>query len=108
MHSEDKCKAETGLSDEELAFYDAISGLGEEAYDMPFLCDLVRDVVQAVKRHLKVDWTKPHRQNVKAGVVAAVKMVLRRKKIKAKQFDFILNRVMKQAEALYEDWPMAA
>jgi len=108
MLSEDKRKVKTGLSDEELAFYDAISGLGEEAYDMPFLCDLIRDIVQAVKRNLKVDWTKPHRQDVKAGVVAAVKMVLRRKKIKAKQFDFILNRVMKQAEALYEDWPMAA
>lgn len=75
---------------------------------MPFFCDLVRGIVQAVKRNLKVDWTKPHRQDVKAGVVAAVKMVLRRKKIKAEQFDFILNRVIKQAEALYEDWPIAA
>ena len=108
MLSEDRRKTETGLSDEEIAFYDAISGLGEEAYDMPFLCNLVREIFQAVKRNLKVDWTKPHRQDVKAGVVAAVKMVLRRKKIKAEQFDFILNRVMKQAEALYEDWPMAA
>ena len=83
-------------------------GLGGEAYDMPFLCDLVREIVQVVKRNLKVDWTKPHRQNAKAGVVAVVKIVLRRNKIKAEQFDFILNRVMKQAEALYEDWPMAA
>jgi type I restriction enzyme R subunit len=108
MFSEDKRKTETGLSDEELAFYDAISGLDGGAYDMPFLCNLVREIFQAVKRNLKVDWTKPHRQDVKAGVVAAVKMVLRRKKIKADQFDFILNRVIKQAEALYEDWPMAA
>ena len=108
MVSEDKRKAETGLSDEELAFYDAISGLGEGTYDMPFLCDLVREIVQVVKRNLKVDWAKPHRQNVKAGVVAVVKMILRRKKIKAQQFNFILNRVMKQAEALYEDWPLAA
>ena len=83
-------------------------GLGEEAYDMPFLCDLVREIVEVVKRHLRVDWTKPHRQNIRAGVVAAVKMVLRRNKIKTEQFDFILNRIMNQAEALYEDWPMAA
>jgi len=83
-------------------------GLGGEAYDMPFLYDLVREIVQVVKRNLKVDWTKPHRQNIRAGVVAAVKMVLRRNKIKTEQFDFILNRIMNQAEALYEDWPMAA
>ena len=108
MASEDRRKAETGLSDEELAFYDAVAELKDTAYDEPFLCDLVRDVVQAVKRNLKVDWTKPHREDVKAGVMAAVKMTLRRKGIKAEQFEFILNRVMEQATALYENWPIAA
>lgn len=108
MLSEDKRKAETGLTDEEIAFYDAIAKLGEDVYDMPFLCDLVRNVVQAVKRNLKVYWTKPHRENIKAEVRASVKRVLRRKGIKAEQFDFILNRVIEQAEALYEDWPMVA
>ncbi len=62
----------------------------------------------AVKRNLKVDWTKAHRENVKAGVMAAVKMVLRRKGVKAQQFDFIFNCVMEQAVALYEDWPLVA
>jgi len=100
MRAEDKRKVETGLNDEELAFYDAIARLGEEVYDVPFLCDLVREIVQVVKHNLKVDWTKPHRENVKAGVMAAVKMVLRRKGIEAEQFEFILNRVMEQAEAL--------
>jgi type I restriction enzyme R subunit len=108
MLAEDTRKAETGLNEEELAFYDAIAGLGQEAYDTPFLCDLVRDIVLAVKRNLKVDWTKPHRENVKAGVMAAAKMVLRRKGVKAQQFDFIFNRVMEQAVALYEDWPLVA
>ena len=44
---EDELKAETGLSDEELAFYDAIAGLGEAAFDRKFLCDLVRDAIKA-------------------------------------------------------------
>jgi hypothetical protein len=35
-------------------------------------------------------------------------MVRRRRKVKGEQFSFILNRLMKQAEALYEDWPLAA
>jgi len=77
--SEGRRKKATGLSDEELAFYDAIVGVGARVYDQPFLCDLVREVVQAVRHNLKVDWTKPHRDSVKAGVQSAVKMVLRRK-----------------------------
>ena len=72
------------------------------------MLDLARDVVQAVKRNLKVDWTKPHRESVKASVQAEVKMVLRRRGVKAEQFQFILNSIMKQAEAMYEDWPVAA
>jgi hypothetical protein len=35
-------------------------------------------------------------------------MVLRRRHIRAEQFQFILNSIMKQAEAMYEDYPMAA
>lgn len=108
MMHEEKRKKETGLDDEELAFYDSISTLGEKAYDMPFLCDLVREIVQAVRKNLKVDWTLPHRENIKSEVRAAVKMVLRKRKIKAEEFDFILGRIMEQAEALYENYPVAA
>lgn len=50
MLSDDRRKVETGLSDGELGFYDAICGLGDEAYDMPFLCDPVREIVQVVKK----------------------------------------------------------
>jgi len=32
--------------------------------------------------------------------------VLRKKKIKTDQFDKILGRVMEQAVALYEEWPV--
>jgi hypothetical protein len=35
-------------------------------------------------------------------------MVLRRRGVRADQFDFILNRVMEQAAALYADWPITA
>lgn len=108
IQQDDQRKKETGLTDEELAFYDAIAELQAGAYDMPFLCDLVRDVVETVKRNLKVDWTKPHRENVKASVQASVKMVLRRRNIQKDHFQFILNRIMEQAEARYEDWPMVA
>jgi len=105
---DDERKKELGLSDEELAFYDAIQGLQDETYDMPFVRDLVHEVVETVKRNLRVDWTKPHRENVKSGVQAAVKRVLRNRRVKRAHFQFILSRVMKQAEEMYRDWPLSA
>ena len=57
---------------------------------------------------MKVDWTRSHRRDVHAGVESAVKMVLRRRKIQGEQFRFLLHRLMKQAEATYEEWPLAA
>ena len=69
--SEDERKEEYNLSNEEIAFIDTINEVQEDAYDMPLLCDLVREVVQSVKNNLEVDWTKPYRENVRAGVRSA-------------------------------------
>lgn len=96
------------LSAEELAFYDAVSENVATLYDEKFLCDLVRDVVQAVKRNLKVDWTKPHREDVKAGVRAAVKAVLRRRGVKREHLEALTKQVILQAEAMFSNWPMVA
>jgi type I restriction enzyme R subunit len=110
IEQDDARKAKLGLSDEELAFYDAITYGGEAGLvqDIDFLAELVQEVVDAIKRNLKVDWTKAHRQDVYAGVQSAVKLVLRKRRIRGEQFAFILKRVMAQAEAGYEDWPMVA
>jgi len=62
----------------------------------------------AIKRNLKVDWTAPHREDVKAAVRAAVKRVLRQRDVRAEDFDGIVASVMTQAEALYRNWPQAA
>ncbi len=71
-----------GLSDEELAFYDAVAQNFVSLYDQAFLRDLIHDVVGTIKRNLKVDWTEPHRSDVKAAVQAAVKRVLRRRGVR--------------------------
>ncbi len=96
------------LSPEELAFYDAVAANAATLYDEKFLCDLVRDVVQAVKRNLKVDWTKPHREDVKAGVRAAVRTVLRNRGVKAEHLEALTKQVIVQAEAMFREWPVAA
>ena len=97
-----------GLSEEELAFYESVAANYQQIYGQEFLRDLIHDVVQTIRRNLKVEWTEPHRDDVKAAVRSAVRRVLRRRNIKPEDFDQFLNFIMEQAEALYSDWPLAA
>lgn len=62
---------------------------------------LVREVV-AVRADLKVDWTQAHRREVYASVQSAVSQVLRRRRVRGEQFQFLLSRPMQQARASYE------
>jgi len=103
--SDDERKDKYNLSNEEIAFVDAINEVREDAYDMPFLCDLVRDVVRSVKDNLEVDWTKPHRENVRASVRSAVKRVLRQNGVTGDEMQAVQEQIMEQAESLYQDWP---
>ena len=96
------------LDEDELAFYDAVAERLHEVYDDRFLSGLIQDVVRAVKRNLRVDWTEPHRMDVKAAIRAAVKRVLRTRGVRAEDFDYVVDKLMEQAEVLYRDWPLAA
>ena len=106
----EKRKRELGLSDEELAFYDVIREGAPQGIptDNEWIASLVRDVAAAVRGNVKVDWTRSHRKDVHAAVESAVKIVLRRRRITGEHFRFLLHRLMKQAEAIYEEWPLAA
>ena len=97
-----------GLSEDELAFYDAVHSTYPDLYDDAFLRDLIHEVVASVRRNLKVDWTEPHREDIKAAVRSAVKRVLRHRKVKREDWDTLVVLIMDQAEALYKDWPQAA
>lgn len=108
MDSDDKRAGELGLSEEELAFYDAVAENLEKLYQKEFLRDLIHDVVETIKRNLKMDWTQPHRADVQAAVQAAVKRVLRKRKVRREDLEWFLTQVMEQAKASYADWPVAA
>jgi type I restriction enzyme, R subunit len=108
MENDDRRARLLGLSDEELAFYDSVAENYKEIYGNEFLCGLIHEVVQIIKRNLKVDWTQPHREDIKAGVRAAVKRTLRTKGVKVTDFDQFVSYIMEQAEALWADWPIAA
>jgi type I restriction enzyme R subunit len=104
MESDARRAQVLGLNDEELAFYDAIAGNAISLYDQPTLSALVHEIVQAVKRNLKVDWT--NRDDVKAAVRAAVKRTLQRRKIREEDLQPFLGSILVQAEALYANWPV--
>jgi type I restriction enzyme R subunit len=87
MEEADKRAAALGLSEEELAFYESVVANYQQIYGQDFLRDLIHDVVQTIRRNLKVEWTEPHRDNVKAAVRAAVRRVLRRRNVKPEDFD---------------------
>jgi type I restriction enzyme R subunit len=101
MDTADQRAAQLGLEADELAFYDAVAAQREAVYGVDFLRGLIHDVVQAVKRTVKVDWTEPHRDDVKAAVRAAVRRVLRTREVHAEDFEPVLTAVMAQAEALF-------
>jgi type I restriction enzyme R subunit len=104
----DKRAADLGLEKEELAFYDAVATNYATVYGNEYLSGLIHDVVQTIKRNLKVDWTEAHRDDVMAGIRAAVKRVLRQRDVKAEDLEPLTKAVMEQAAALYADWPVAA
>lgn len=105
MESDDQRAKQLGLEPDELAFYDAVAASVATVYEPSFLRELIHAVVQTIRRNLKVDWTQPHREDVKAKVRAAVKHVLRKRKVRVEDFDWFLNQIMSQAEALYAGWP---
>jgi len=108
MEADAERASKLGFADDERAFYDAIAAHYETLYEQPFLRDLIHDVVQVIKKNLKVDWTEPHRDDVRAAIRAAVRRVLNRKGVKAEDFEPFLERFMAQAQALYAEWPLAA
>ena len=108
MDATDDRARQLGLTEEELAFYDAVADNAERVYDQPFLRDLVHDVVQTIKRNLKVDWTEPHRDDVRAEIRAAVKRVLRKREVREADFEPFIARFIQQAEAQYAEWPLVA
>ena len=106
--ADDERAQQLGLDPEELAFYDAVAANFASIYDQPFLRELVHQIVQTIKKNLKVDWTEPHREDVKAAVRAGVRRVLRRQGVREEDFDPFIERIMEQAEAIYANWPEAA
>ena len=93
-----------GLSDDELAFYDALETndsavqvLGDET-----LREIARELVETVRRNVKIDWTV--REDVRANLRRLVKRVLRKNGYPPDKQDKATQTVLEQAEQLSGEW----
>lgn len=95
---------ELGLSDDELAFYDALETndsavkvLGDEA-----LRKIARELVATVRANVTIDWTV--RENVRAHLRVLVKRILRKWGYPPDLQEKATQTVLEQAEVLSEAW----
>ncbi|XHX75713.1 MAG: type I restriction endonuclease subunit R (plasmid) [Stenomitos frigidus ULC029] len=93
-----------GLTEDELAFYDAlevndsaVQVLGDET-----LKAIARELVDAVRRNVSIDWTE--RETVRAKLRAIVKRLLRKYGYPPDKQEKATQTVIQQAETLCKDW----
>jgi type I restriction enzyme R subunit len=95
---------ETGLTEDEVAFYDAlevndsaVSVLGDET-----LKTIARELVETVRRNVTIDWTV--KESVRAKLRTMVKRILRKYGYPPDKQEKATNTVLEQAELLCLDW----
>ena len=95
---------ETGLSDEEIAFYDALAenDSAREVMGEPTLRLIAHELVAIIKRNLSVDWM--HRDSTRANIRRHVKRLLRKYGYPPDLQDAAVQNVLQQAEALSAEW----
>jgi len=107
MREADRRGEEMGLSEEELAFYDALETndsavkvLGDKT-----LKTIARELVVAVRKNVTIDWMV--RENVRAQLRVLVKRILRKYGYPPDKQEKATQTVLEQAEALSQDWAVA-
>ena len=96
-----------GLSEDELAFYDALETndsavqvMGDET-----LRAIARELVETVRKNVTTDWTL--RENVRANLRRLVRRILRRHGYPPDKQEKATMTVLEQAEVLSEGWAVA-
>ncbi len=93
-----------GLSEDELAFYDALETsdsavqvLGDET-----LREIARELVETVRSNIRIDWTI--RENVRANLRRLVKRILRKHGYPPDKQEKAVRTVLEQAEVMSASW----
>jgi type I restriction enzyme R subunit len=107
MREADRRGEGLGLTEEEIAFYDAlevndsaVQVLGDET-----LRAIAQELVRAVRNNVTIDWTL--RENVRARMRVMVKRILRRYGYPPDKQEKATQTVLEQAEVLCRDWAAA-
>ncbi len=95
---------ETGLSDEEIAFYDALADneSARTAMGEPALRVIAHELVASVRGNISLDWTQ--RASARARMRVLVKRILRKYGYPPDLQDAAVQNVLQQAEALSAAW----
>ena len=108
MKEADEKGEDLGLTDDELAFYDALGAndsavmlMGDEK-----LKELAHILVEKVKANTSIDWTI--RESVKAKLKVIVKRILRRYGYPPDEQKMAVDRILKQSELFAENWTSGA
>lgn len=104
MREAEKRGASLGLSDDELAFYDALetNDSAVKVLGEPTLVQIARELVDTVKRNVTIDWAV--RENVRAHLRVMVKRILRKHGYPPDKQEKATQTVLMQAEVLSEGW----
>jgi type I restriction enzyme R subunit len=96
-----------GLSDDEVAFYDALetNDSAVQVLGEPILKDIARELVATIKANVTIDWTI--RENVRAQLRVYVKRILRKYGYPPDMQEKATRTVLEQAEVLSETWATA-
>jgi len=94
----------SGLSDDEIAFYDALAenNSAVELMGNDKLKLIAHEVLESLKANVSVDWA--HRQNARARLRVLVKRILKKYGYPPDMQDEAVQTVLQQAEALSASW----
>jgi type I restriction enzyme R subunit len=107
LRARDARGEQLGLSEDELAFYDAL-GVNDSAVALlgdECLRGIARELVTTVKANVTIDWTV--RENVRAHLRVLVKRCLRKHGYPPDKQEKATLTVLEQAEVLSEEWAAA-
>ncbi|ABF42755.1 type I site-specific deoxyribonuclease, HsdR family [Candidatus Koribacter versatilis Ellin345] len=104
MREESAKGEELGLSEDEVAFYDAleVNDSAVKVLGEPTLKTIARELVDTVRRNTTIDWAV--RENIRANLRVLVKRILRKYGYPPDKQEKATLTVLEQAEALSANW----
>jgi ribosomal protein L17 len=104
MRAADRRGEQLGMSEEELAFYDALetNDSAVKVLGEPTLQQIARELVESVRRNVTIDWTL--RENVRAQLRVFVKRILRKYGYPPDKQEKATETVLEQAALLSAEW----